>query len=133
MVKTKHKKTDHQKQEARLDDLHREYIRKRAMKRVGGCERCHTPKRDYTELQTAHFHTRGSHTVRWDLRNSVGLCGGCHMFIDKDKEAKIELEKQILGDAEYERLYVLANMTTKQSPVDMKLVEIVLRELVKEV
>jgi len=55
------------------------------------------------------------------------------MFIDKDKEAKIELEKQILGDAEYERLYVLANMTTKQSPVDLKLTEIALRELLKEV
>lgn len=103
------------------------------MQRIGGCERCHTPKRSYLELQTAHFHTRGNHTVRWDMRNGAGLCGGCHMFIDKDKEAKIELEKQILGEAEYERLYVLANMTTKQSPVDMKLVEIGLRELLKEV
>ena len=132
-LKTRRKKTDRQKTKALLDELYREYIRRRAMKRAGGCERCHTPKLSYKDLQTAHFHTRGGHTTRWDIRNSVGLCGGCHMYIDSHEEEKIEFEKEILGEEEYERLFVLAHMTTKQSPIDYNLIEIVIRELLKEV
>jgi 5-methylcytosine-specific restriction endonuclease McrA len=132
MIKTKGKKTDRQKQEALLDELYREYIRKRAMQRVGGCERCHTPKKSYLELQTAHFHSRNGHTTRWDIRNSIGSCGGCHMYLDNHEEEKIELEKHILGEEEYESLYILANLTTKQAPVDLKLKDIELRELLKE-
>jgi len=90
--KPRREKTDRQKIETLLDELYREYIRRRAMKRVGGCERCHTPKLSYRDLQAAHFHTRGGHTTRWDIRNSVGLCGGCHMYIDSHEEEKIEFE-----------------------------------------
>ena len=133
MLKTRHKKTDKQKQEALLDTLWRDYIRMRAMNRVGGCERCHTPKRSFLGLQAAHLFSRNSHTAKWDIMNGAGLCGGCHMYIDDHAEAKVEFAKQLIGEAEYERLYVLANMTTKQSPVDTKLVEIQLRELLKEV
>ena len=132
MVK-KREKTDKQKQEALLDKLWRDYVRIRAMKRVGGCERCRTPKRNYQELQAGHFHSRGGHTTRWDIRNGAGLCGACHMYIDSHAEEKIEFEMQVLGLTEYESLYVLAHMTSKQSPVDLKLKEIELRELLKEV
>ena len=132
-VKTRRKKTDRQKMETLLDELYREYIRHRAMKRASGCERCHTPKISYKDLQTAHFHTRGGHTTRWDIRNAVGLCGACHMYIDSHEFEKIEFEKQILGEEEYDSLFVLAHMTTKQSPIDYKLVELTLRELLKEV
>ena len=132
-VKTRRKKTDRQKMEAMLDELYREYIRKRAIQRVGGCERCHEPKHQYTDLQTAHFHSRNKHTVRWDPRNGCGACGGCHRYIDTNKEAKVELEIQLLGQEEYERLYVQAEMTTKTAPIDHKLIELQLRELLKEV
>jgi len=132
-VKAHRKRTDKQKQEALLDELYREYIRCRAMQRVGGCERCHTPKISYKDLQAAHFHTRGGHTTRWDIRNAVGLCGGCHTYIDNHDEEKIAFEKQILGEEEYDSLFILAHMTTKQSPVDLKLKEIELKELLKEV
>ena len=136
MLKVKERKTpktDRQRQEKRLDDLFSRYIRKRAMQRVGGCERCKTLKRSYKELQAAHFHSRRKHTTRWDIRNSVGLCGGCHQYIDSNKEAKIAFEIECLGEEEYERLYVLAEMTTKQSPVDCNLVELYLKQLLKEV
>lgn len=143
-VRAKSRKTDKQKQEALLDQLYRDYIRMRAMKRVGGCERCLTPKYDirkdngsiylaWKQLQAAHLHTRGGHTTRWDIRNGVGLCGGCHLYIDAHEQEKIDFEIKILGLEEYESLYLLAHMTTKQSPVDLKLTEIVLRELLKEV
>ena len=134
-IKTRRKKTDKQKMEAMLDTLYSEYIRKRAMKLAGGCQRpaCNRSKRSYQELDAAHLHSRNKRTVRWDPRNGVGLCGGCHRYIDSNKEAKIALEIEILGQEEYERLYVQAEMTTKQSPIDHKLIEIQLRELLKEV
>ena len=55
------------------------------------------------------------------------------MFIDSHAEAKIDLTIQLIGLEDYETLYVLSNMTTKQSPVDLKLTGIALRELLKEV
>jgi len=74
-----------------LDDLFSEYIRKRAMARVGGCEKCLAKKCDMTkedgsifpawkQLQCSHFHGRGNHSIRWDEDNAAGLCGGCHMY-----------------------------------------------------
>lgn len=134
MFKTKERrtKTDRQKIEVLLDALYREYIRKRAMERVGGCERCLTPKVNYKDLQTAHLHSCRNHTTRWDVRNAVGLCGGCHLYLDSHIDAKKEFAVKCLGEEEYERLYVLAEMTTKQSPIDYKLVEIYLKQLLKE-
>jgi hypothetical protein len=133
MLKTKRKKTDRQKQEAKLDILWSDYIRLRAMKRANGCERCRTPKESFLRLQAAHLFSRKHHTTRWDTQVGVGICPGCHMWIDSHAEDKIAFAKQILGEEEYERLYVLSNMTTKQSPVDLTLKEIELKELLKEV
>ena len=132
-LKTRKKKTDRQRIESLLDELFRDCIRQRAMRRCGGCERCGQPKLKYTALQTHHFHSCVKKTVRWDPRNGVGLCGGCHMAVQRNKEENLALEIKILGQEEYERLYALAEMTTKQSPIDHKLIEIELRELLKEV
>ena len=130
--KPRRKRTDRQKAEDRLDALYSEYIRKRTIQRAGGCERCGTPKRDYRELQAMHFHSRRKHTVRWDIRNSAGGCGGCHLYLDSHIDAKQEFARKLLGDEEYERLYVLAEMTTKQSPIDYNLTEIYLKQKIKE-
>lgn len=146
MLKTKERKapkTDRQRQEKRLDDLFSIYIRKRAMQRVGGCERCSTLKYDiqkddgsiypaWKQLQAAHCHGRGKHTLRWDIRNGAGLCGGCHKHIDAQITAKEELFRRLLGEEECERLYILAEMNTKQAPIDYTLVEIYLKEKIKE-
>ena len=131
-LKTKSKKTDRRKAMDRLDDLFRSLIRKRAMKRAGGCERCGAPKHNYKELQTAHFHSRRKYSVRWDERNAVGLCGGCHQYLDSHIDAKQEFARKYLGDEEYERLYVRAEMNTKQSPIDYTLIEIYLKQKIKE-
>ncbi len=130
--KPKHKKTDKQKMVDRLDVLFSEFIRKRAMKRVGGCERCHAQKASYKELQAMHFHSRRKHTVRWDERNSAGGCGGCHMYLDSHIDAKKEFAQKLLGYWEWEQVYVLAEMTTKQSPIDYTLIEIYLKQKIKE-
>ena len=128
--KPKHK-SDRQKAIKRLDNLFSEYIRKRAMKLVGGCQRCRAPKRDYKELQTAHFHSRRKYSVRWDERNAVGLCGGCHMYLDSHIDEKQRFARTILGE-EYMRLYMLAEMTVGNSPTDYQLLEIYYRQAIKE-
>lgn len=77
------------KAEKMLTVIFSEYIRKRALARVGGCERCRNPKYDttredgttrpaYMQLQASHFYGRGNKCVKWDEDNAVGLCGGCH-------------------------------------------------------
>jgi hypothetical protein len=133
MIKTRRHKTDRQKQEAKLDMMWSDYIRLRAMKTTGGCQRCLAPKESFLRLQAAHLFSRTDRTTKWDIRAGAGLCGGCHMWIDNHDEDKIAFAKQILGEEEYERLYVLSHMTTKQSPVDLTLKEIELKELLKEV
>lgn len=119
-------------QQKRLDNLFSEYIRKRAMQRVGGCERCHSQKTSYKDLQTMHFHSRKKHTVRWDERDAAGGCGGCHLYLDSHPQEKIDFFRNLLGELEYDKLYIIANMTTKQSPIDYNLLEIYFKQLLKE-
>ena len=74
----------------RLDALASEYVRKHAMQRVGGCERCHQGKVSWKNLQWAHYRGRNKHSVRWDESNAAGLCGGCHTHLDRNPEEKVE-------------------------------------------
>lgn len=54
-----------------LDDLFREYIRKRDQK----CVRC---GRDFGKLEVAHFYSRAKKSTRWDSDNACLLCFNCH-------------------------------------------------------
>ena len=76
-----------------LDTLFSEYVRRRALARVGGCERCKAQKHDttredgttrpaYMDLQCSHYIGRTTKVVRWDEDNSAGLCGGCHTHLE---------------------------------------------------
>jgi len=76
-----------------LDTLFSEFIRRRALARVGGCERCLSAKYDstrengstrpaYMSLQCSHFIGRTTKVVRWDEDNAAGLCGGCHTYLE---------------------------------------------------
>jgi len=115
----------------RLDNLYSEYIRKRAIYRVHACERCLHWKKDWVELQTAHCFTRHNLSSRLDIRNSAGLCGACHMYIDSHEDAKMELFRRLIGSEDLQRLFVLSHLTSKQSPVDFKMTEIYLKTLIK--
>ena len=81
-----------------LDKLFSEYIRKRALQRVGGCERCLTPKTSYNQLQCSHFHGRAKKSVRWDEDNATGLCAGCHMYLTAHPLEHVEWFKSHLGE-----------------------------------
>ena len=81
-----------------LDTLFSEYVRKRAMARVHGCERCLRGKAAYSELQCCHFHGRSRKSVRWDEDNAAGLCMGCHVYLDSHPLEKVQFFQERLGD-----------------------------------
>ena len=131
--KKRSEKTEMQQTIDRLDDLWSELIRKRALLRKDhGCEKCTRWKEKWQYLQAAHNFTRSNRTTQWDPRNGAGLCGGCHSYLDRHPDVKEEFFRKLIGDDEYEMLYILTNMTTKQAPVDYKATEIALRYEIKE-
>lgn len=111
----------------KLDELFSEYIRKRS---GGFCQRC-GKSYEWKRLQACHLHSRRKYTTRWLEINAIACCFGCHQYLDSHPQEKIDFARKLLGDDEYDRLYVLANMTTKQSPIDYKMVELYLREQIK--
>ena len=124
----------------KLDTLCSEYIRKRAITEVGGCERCLTPKRDivkdngsiypaWKQLQTCHFHSRRKHSVRYDPDNLVACCFGCHQYLDSHAQEKIDFFKQRLGERDFDLLTARANSSEK---ADKELIGLYLKNLIKE-
>ena len=92
------------KKYAKLDKLFSEFIRRRAMLEVGGCQRCLTAKRDWKELQCAHFHGRVKASVRFDESNAIGLCGACHIYFHSRPLEHVEFFKGLLGEEEFDLL-----------------------------
>ena len=98
------KKTDRQKIEVMLDKLFSEFVRRRAMQRVGGCERCGSNKTDYKQLQCSHFIGRSTKQTRWHEDNGSGLCGGCHMYLEHHPHEHEAWMKERLGEAGFDLL-----------------------------
>ena len=111
-----------------LDELFSRIIRNRAIANVGGCERCWAWKADYKQLQCAHMFTRKYHSVRWDEENAVGVCAGCHFFLDSHPQEKIDFFKQRLGEEKFDLLQARAN--TKG--IDKELIKLYLQNRIKE-
>lgn len=87
-----------------LDKLFSAFIRRRAMSRVGGCERCLRPKTDYKQLQCSHFHGRAKKSVRWDEDNAVGLCYGCHKHLTSFPLEHTDWFREHLGELNFDLL-----------------------------
>jgi hypothetical protein len=133
----------------KLDKLFSEYIRKRAIIRAGGCERgallglscgCKTDlvREDgsvfpaWKRLECAHYEGRGRKRLRYFEDNALGLCHGCHQDIDAYPSSKETLFLNILGSEAFERLKIQAEITTKSSPIDKGLIELYLKQKIKE-
>ena len=144
ILKRKRKqKTEQQKWEARLDALASEYVRKRAMVRTGGCERCKALKFDITKedgsifpawktLQWAHYRGTNKHTVRWDESDAAGLCGGCHTHLDRNPQEKVEFFSTLLGQEEFDRLNLRAEATMRSGTTDYRAIELYLKIKINE-
>ena len=107
-----------------LDNLFSEFIRRRAILRVGGCERCLSKKHDhiredgstrpaYMELQCSHIIGRSTQVTRWDEDNAVGLCGGCHMYLEHHPIEHQEWFLVYLGHERYELLQARRRLGSK--------------------
>lgn len=108
----------------KLDRLCSEIIRRRAIQRVGGCERCLKAKKSYKELDWAHFIGRKNHRLRWDLENAAGCCGGCHMYLDQHPIEKVEWFTRLLGQDRVNMLRARERYTGKQ---DLELIYLYLK------
>ena len=121
------------------DRIFSEYIRKRAMRLIGGCERCLTPKFDkvkedgtifkaWKQLQCSHYITRGNRATKWDPDNCAGLCGACHLYFQGHPREHTEFMIARLGEERFERL----NMRSQGvKHVDMAAVRLYLKQLLK--
>ena len=117
-------RTDRQKQIKRLDKLASEIVRKRAVQRANGCERCgHSHK--WTELQACHCVSRTIFNTRWNLDNLAGLCCGCHRYIDRDDDAKNELFTRLIGE---QGVLFLKAQKKWRGKTDLDLIELYLRQ-----
>ena len=112
-----------------LDILFSEFIRKRAMSRIGGCERCLKHKVNYKHLQCSHFHGRSRKSVRWDEDNAAGLCPGCHIYFTSNPILHTEWFISYLGKQKFDMLY--SRMRNMGKP-DVELLSLYYKEKIKE-
>lgn len=126
----------------KLDILFSEYIRRRAIKLVGGCERCLTLKYDtlkedgsifpaWKKLQCAHFDGRSKKSVRWDEDNACACCYGCHQYLDSHPLEKVEFFKHRLGEERFE--FLRGRMRITYPKPDKRLIELYLKTKLLEV
>jgi len=124
-----------------LDKLFSEFIRRRAIANVGGCEKCLTPKHNtlkdnnditpaWKSLQCSHYIGRANKTTRYDIDNGVGLCGACHIYLTSHPYEHTEWFKNHLGE---EQFNLLANRMRNSHPKpDRKAIELYLKEKIKQ-
>jgi len=128
--KTRKKRTTRQKEIKALDALFSEFIRKRAILQVGGCERCHK-YHPIGELEAAHYKTRVKFSTRWDERNAAGLCSGCHRYFHREPEECKRWFRHILGEKEFNNVELRSLMTAKEAGVDRAAIRLYLTEQIK--
>lgn len=112
-----------------LGGIFSEFIRRRAIIRVGGCERCLTTKRDWKELQCSHFIGRSRKSVRFDEANAIGLCGACHLYLTAHPLEHVEFFSDKLGD-EYDLL--LSRSRIIHPKPDKKMLTLYYQEKIRE-
>ena len=111
-----------------LDLLFSRYVRLRAIRRVGGCERCLKPK-DINELQCSHFFGRGRRSVRYDPSNACGFCFGCHQFFGANPLEHVRWFRNHLEEQEFA---FLEGRMRQIGKVDREAIRLYLQEEIKK-
>lgn len=112
----------------KLDILFSEFIRKRAVIDMGGCEYCGKPVKDYKSLQCSHFVGRRKRATRYDPDNACGLCFSCHLHLGEHPFEHTEFFEKRLGSEEFDQLIIRGNTPTK---IDRDEIEADLKEKLK--
>lgn len=121
-MKTRKIKTPRQKLILACDKLYSLIIRKRDPI----CVYCgKNPTR-----QCAHIFSRRYLSTRWDFKNAMGMCGGCHIFQAHVNPIEFhDFAKRKIGEKEYDRLRAISLMTTK---IDLSMCKIYLTKYLEE-
>lgn len=94
------------------------------------CQRCGKYYPKGKGLQCSHFFGRTKKSVRFDERNCIALCFGCHREWEKgDREGYRVFMIKWLGEKEFNALCIAAYNPQK---VDTKMVELYYKEKLKE-
>ena len=83
----------------------------------GVCYKCGS--QDYNHLETSHIFSRKNLAIRWDLRNTLCSCDGCHFWSHANPVLFTERVKEHLGDYEYQNLKAKAILTKKWTLEEM--------------
>jgi len=101
-----------------LDKLWADLVKERAGHE---CEKCR--KKDY--LNSHHIYSRTNYPVRWDERNGVCLCAGCHTLTNTSAHKSpldfMEWIRAKRGETWYKTLQLKANTITKNDKKLLKL------------
>ncbi len=106
-----------------LDKIFSSYIRLRDKV----CQRCLSPG---NSIAAAHFHGRGSKSVRWDEDNACALCMGCHTYLDSHPLEKVWFFRVRLGKKGFDLLNSRYRITWPKP--DKKMLGIYYRQKIKE-
>lgn len=84
----------------------------------GICFKC--GNQDYLHLETAHIFSRKNLAIRWDLRNTLCSCDGCHFWAHQNPILFTERIREYLGNYDYEQLKLKASMSIKWTVENMQ-------------
>jgi len=84
---------------------------------LGVCQLCGNS--DYSHLETSHIFSRKNLATRWDLKNCLCSCDGCHFWSHQNPLLFADKVKTILGDYEYQNLKSKAVSTKKWTLEEM--------------
>ena len=90
----------------KADILYSQWLRKERPR----CERCY----GIQSLQVSHFFGRANENLRFFPNNTDCLCFSCHQFFTRNPNAYVDWKRNRMGDVEYKRLVVEANVKKKK-------------------
>lgn len=90
----------------KADILYSQWLRKERPR----CERCYNGQ----SLQVSHFFGRANENLRFNPLNTDCLCFSCHQFFTANPNEYVEWKRKRMGEVEYKRLVVEANVKKKK-------------------
>ena len=88
---------------------------------VGG-SRHFTDSSDKQVLHCSHLFGRRGKGTRWHPLNGFSHCHECHRYLEENPVIFAEWARRELGEANYDRLRILANKPTKMTKFDKEFI-----------
>ena len=90
----------------KADIMYSEWLRRERP----ACERCYKTQ----SLQCSHFFGRANENLRFNPANTDCLCFSCHQFFTANPNEYVEWKRKRMGEIEYKRLVIEANVKRKR-------------------